>query len=407
MAFTQFGSSVPNVRYRTLASGTNSTIKNLGYRLAGDAAVLENLWRSTLQQGTKLPMVDFTKDRVAIFFLGERSSGGYTVSVQSMMSKGGATAEVMLNEMTPAEGSMRTMALTAPWVMVAVDRSYLDFNVNSFKTQTPPAGPWIPTGPGGAWLPAPWTPCFSGYGGNWGYPCGYVFDDWRTFSQWGYDNDLYYMNQSPSIIWGQQRLACVSVGNWGLGFDLNIAGVQMRGNVAVVQVTRSQQTIVRGVQGGQQVGGQRGRGRQGAPFVTLGVQRSVQQIQVEMLDTRSNCLVTTAKADVSALPSGLKAGAYLMNSSRETDRQLGAFAPQLGDPVRLFNYKSEQLAIAYLGETETAYNFLGVVYRDQEAILQFAPVKSGRGTINPVHAIRIQSGIKKVRLEDVSQQRLR
>jgi hypothetical protein len=393
MAFTQFGSSMQTVRYRTLASGSYSNISSTDYRLANDAATLENYWRRELRQASSIPTVDFNKDRVAIFFIGQRKSGGYTVSIRGIYKNADSNGMVMLNEMTPAEGSVQTMALTQPWVMVAVERSILDFSLNISQVQTPPPSPWIPIGPTISVMPLPWNPCFQGYGGSWGSPCGYMFDDWNSFSRWGFDNDLNFYSQSPNINWANQRLACVSAGRWGLGFDVNVLGVQLRGNVAVVQISRTETNRVSG---------------RGAPFQAIAVQRTAQQIQVELVESRKTCFVGSGDLGQNELASHPRPGAFLMNSSRSTETYFGQLYPLITEKVRKHDYKSGPLAVAYLGRMASNYEFSRVVYRGNQAILQFAPAQSqgqSQGISFPYVAVRLERGVTAVTLEEVARQR--
>jgi hypothetical protein len=394
ISFTQFGASMKTVRYRTLASGTSSTFTQAGYRIAGDSAVFENYWQQFLRQNSSVPTVDFTKDRVVIFFLGQRSSGGYTASVRGIFASGGATAEVSLSENTPMDGAMNTMAMTQPWVAVAVDRSYLDFNLKVIKVQTPPPSKWIQTGPLSSFLPnpCPWTPCFDGYGGDWSAPCGYLFDDWYGFDQWGVRNNLNYNRQMPGINWRNQRLVCVSAGQFGLGFDINVLGVQLRGNVGVVQLSRKTRS--------------RTTRDQRIPFTTFAVQREIQQIQVEIVEDRSTSFIY--QGDFQQYESSLvpQVGNYLMTSSRHAQNVLGGLYTQFGNEIQKFDYRRGQLVIVNPGVVRGVFQFEGVIYRGNQAVCQFSQLNTrDTSAKRPFYCVRIESGISAITIEIVKPKR--
>lgn len=72
----------------------------------------------------ELPKIDFEKEMVVAVFMGERPSGGYSIEIINIVR----TEEeivVAVKEKEPPADSLRTMALTQPYHIVAVKRYFL------------------------------------------------------------------------------------------------------------------------------------------------------------------------------------------------------------------------------------------------------------------------------------------
>jgi len=94
------------------------------YQIVTNETQLLSLWSSA--HGSQLtvppvPRVDFQRETVVALFVGARSSGGYSVSVERVTQENG---ELYLDVVfgSPAPGSITTQALTSPWVLVRVLR---------------------------------------------------------------------------------------------------------------------------------------------------------------------------------------------------------------------------------------------------------------------------------------------
>jgi hypothetical protein len=70
----------------------------------------------------RIPQVDFTREEVALFAVGPRSSAGYSLAVRSVRAEGGTTV-VTIDERSPALGSSAPARLTFPFVLIAFARS--------------------------------------------------------------------------------------------------------------------------------------------------------------------------------------------------------------------------------------------------------------------------------------------
>jgi hypothetical protein len=111
--------------WELLASGSQAVgFPNATYRLVADQGSLLTLWnRAHGHQLTvpNLPPIDFERETVVALFAGEKSSGGYGVSVSSVTEQNGELY-VDVTFSTPAPGSLTTQALTSPWALVRVLR---------------------------------------------------------------------------------------------------------------------------------------------------------------------------------------------------------------------------------------------------------------------------------------------
>lgn len=66
------------------------------------------------------PAIDFTKHNVAALFMGEKRTGGYSITIKNITIKGD-TAVLKVSETKP-EG-MATMALTQPYCIAAITKT--------------------------------------------------------------------------------------------------------------------------------------------------------------------------------------------------------------------------------------------------------------------------------------------
>ncbi|MGM0675005.1 MAG: protease complex subunit PrcB family protein [Spirochaetota bacterium] len=129
------------LEYRVLSEGANSAQGEALAARADTEAGLAALWERVSQ--TRLPepdppAVSFEDEVVVAVFLGERSTGGYSVEIDAVCRAGpsrtgGAQADegqadkeeavhLCYTEYEPAEDAMVTMALTSPYVLVAIER---------------------------------------------------------------------------------------------------------------------------------------------------------------------------------------------------------------------------------------------------------------------------------------------
>lgn len=77
------------------------------------------LWKLAYGDTKPAPVVDFSTQYVIGVFAGEKSSGGYAISVKSVTDEGG-TRTVGIELSKPAAGCMVSQALTRPFQIVSV-----------------------------------------------------------------------------------------------------------------------------------------------------------------------------------------------------------------------------------------------------------------------------------------------
>lgn len=383
MASAQFSLSSSNVRYRTIASGTSSKEVNQKIRIANNSTDFENLWGPILQQARTIPIVDFNQDRVVVFFVGQRTTGGYSAQVSSVRGLGGTSAEAFIREITPADGTATTQALTSPWVAIAIERTYLDISAKFTKVQDNSAGSYA-VGPYTTITPLPWSPCGYGYGGTWNDPCGFGFGSPYEFQNWCDRNSIGYPLNMGSVNWTNNQLFFISGGNFGLGFGLQIGNIFSIGNETVVQVQRGTPLP--------------DRSQRTYTMVTL--PRNLRNIQVEFLPQASETYI------------GAGYGAMRSNSlvlQREADL-MGALSSARLDPgvnVQQFDFKDANLAVVQPPQVKTGFapKLLKVAYRGNQAVAYFTgeakPTTLGSAAPVPPRffLLKLNKKVRSVRIE--------
>lgn len=75
-----------------------------------------------LDQMPRIPVVDFNKNSVVAVFIGERSNGGYMVSIDSI-NESSKNIHVNIIESTPGPNCITTQALTRPFTLVKIPKT--------------------------------------------------------------------------------------------------------------------------------------------------------------------------------------------------------------------------------------------------------------------------------------------
>ncbi|MBX3144055.1 MAG: protease complex subunit PrcB family protein [Trueperaceae bacterium] len=126
---TDAGAFVPppsQLIWETVASGNQATsIREARYQMIQTRDQLISLWaaaHSAQLQQPALPEVFLERETIVGIFLGQRSSGGYSVSVVDVVEeRGDLYIDVRLT--VPGRGDFTTQALTSPWTLVKVLRA--------------------------------------------------------------------------------------------------------------------------------------------------------------------------------------------------------------------------------------------------------------------------------------------
>lgn len=85
----------------------------------------QKLWsqiHGTLEPMPSVPTIDFSTHMVVGYFLGQRSSGGYSVSIEEVLETGDAIT-VTLTTTRPGRNSIVSQALTSPYAIQAIPKN--------------------------------------------------------------------------------------------------------------------------------------------------------------------------------------------------------------------------------------------------------------------------------------------
>ncbi|HLO97004.1 MAG TPA: protease complex subunit PrcB family protein [Fimbriimonas sp.] len=358
---------------------------NQKVRLANNATDLENIWGPILQQARSVPIIDFNKDRVVVVFAGQRSTGGYSLSVSGVAGLGGTSALASITESTPAEGSMTTQALTSPWVMFAIERTYLDVAAKFQQVQGNASLPSYQIGPLTTITPLPWSPCGYGFGGGWSDPCGFGFGSPYEFQNWCGTNGIDFPLNYGQPNWGSNRLFFLSGGDYGLGYGLQIGSIFISGTETIVQVTRGIRTPDQSSRG----------------YAMVSLARNVQRIQVEFVVPTPETYIGAGRGQISRPNS-------ILRKADDAASLLRATQVDQGVDLRSFDFNRDSLAVVQPAAPKIGFThkILRVAYRGNQAIVyttyEAAVHKVGDvASLQKFFLLKLPKKIRNVRVETI------
>lgn len=85
----------------------------------------QKLWvqvHSTLEPMPTVPVIDFSTHMVVGYFLGQRSTGGYSVSIESVKETSKQIV-VTIAQTSPGRGSLVSQVITSPYAIQAIPKS--------------------------------------------------------------------------------------------------------------------------------------------------------------------------------------------------------------------------------------------------------------------------------------------
>ena len=106
--------------YAAAASAEPGTERGSRVLVASSPATYAALWREHIGDAP-LPAVDFARESAVFLLLGQRSTGGWGVAPEGVAIAGDAV-EVIARIARPQPGGITTMAFSAPFAVLAVDR---------------------------------------------------------------------------------------------------------------------------------------------------------------------------------------------------------------------------------------------------------------------------------------------
>ena len=112
---------------RNIAKGAFSGIADAKQEVIKDRAGWEKLWsqHSVNKRGeNRVPEIDFTKEIVIFVAMGRQRTGGYSIELANVEVVD-QKLKISFKRKSPPPGAMATMALTAPFHIVAVPKSDL------------------------------------------------------------------------------------------------------------------------------------------------------------------------------------------------------------------------------------------------------------------------------------------
>ncbi|MFK7601757.1 protease complex subunit PrcB family protein [Deinococcus sp. SM5_A1] len=117
------------VNFTELASGSQSGVTEAGVTVAATPADAAALYAQAYSRQTGAPTApDPGNATIVGIFLGQRTTGGYGVSVTGASVSGG-TLTLVAQVRAPKPGSITTQAITSPWTIVRVDGKYQSVQV--------------------------------------------------------------------------------------------------------------------------------------------------------------------------------------------------------------------------------------------------------------------------------------
>lgn len=112
---------------RRIASGTTSGVNSCRTVVVQDQAAWQQLWKEHTSRQLPppaLPSVDFGKEMVLAVFAGTKSSTGYSVSINNIVTTA-KSLKAKVATTSPPSGAITGQMLTQPFDIVAVPKSSL------------------------------------------------------------------------------------------------------------------------------------------------------------------------------------------------------------------------------------------------------------------------------------------
>jgi hypothetical protein len=113
----------------TVRAGTECNIREQEVVVMNSEFDFINYYRRAFDGAVPASQNDFLRYRLIAIHLGERRTGGYTVSVRNVIKDGGR-AIVRAVEQTPIPGMAVSHRATSPWIVIRVQRDLFDISLD-------------------------------------------------------------------------------------------------------------------------------------------------------------------------------------------------------------------------------------------------------------------------------------
>ncbi len=113
-----------DISFKTIRTGIYSSQHEKKDHVIDNLIEWETFWWS-MDTTQSLPDINFSENLVLAIFMGARSSGGYSISVNKIIETNSAL-EVFLKEVSPGQRCGVTMALTQPYTIAVVEKTGKD-----------------------------------------------------------------------------------------------------------------------------------------------------------------------------------------------------------------------------------------------------------------------------------------
>lgn len=129
-----------NVRFQTIASGSDAKTNAPGLFVLNEPVAWENYWNA--HHGGRMPQLEngfFYRWRLVAIHTGNRPSSGYGIGVIRMQRKIDK-ALISAIETTPPRNSRNAAVVTSPWILLRVETGAFDFDLQTQKVSGYPTG---------------------------------------------------------------------------------------------------------------------------------------------------------------------------------------------------------------------------------------------------------------------------
>ncbi|GAA5501482.1 hypothetical protein Dxin01_01214 [Deinococcus xinjiangensis] len=125
------GNAGSGLSFTSLAQGSNAAATSPTVQVATTGAQAAALYTLAYGRQTNPPRPPALSGNTLVgVFIGQRNSGGYSVQV-SRVAASGSNLNLTVNITAPPAGSLNTMALTSPWVIISVPGRYTSASVTN------------------------------------------------------------------------------------------------------------------------------------------------------------------------------------------------------------------------------------------------------------------------------------